>query len=268
MKKVFLLLLIVCSSWAAFAQEDSIDVKIEAAYDNREFDQIITKYGEKGVDYSAESLFYIGMAYYMKSQDEKCLQFMDRCIAKNDSFPNSYYIKGETLNSMSKFAEAIPLFEKAISLDDSDADYYTGMGDSYLNLEKPEKALEFYLKATQKEKIRDRPYAMLGHVYSDLGQKDKALAAFYAAKEEIANDSDYYFSVMFNIGLYEYLNKNYDKSELAYKTLHEQNPDDYELCEKLIQVYYGKKEYDKAKPYKDKLYEGYEAGKLSGDFLI
>lgn len=40
-------------------------------------------------------------------------------------------------------------------------------------------------------------------------------------------------------------------------------PNDYQSFAKLIQIYYGKKEYEKTKPLKEKLYKAYEQGKLS-----
>ncbi len=68
--------------------------------------------------------------------------------------------------------------------------------------------------------------------------------------------------MLYNIGLLELLNKNYDKAELALKELIELSPTDYHSYSKLIQIYYGKKEYEKSEPYKKKLYEAYNQGIL------
>ncbi len=40
------------------------------------------------------------------------------------------------------------------------------------------------------------------------------------------------------------------------------DPKDFHSYAKLIQIYYHKKEYEKAKPYKNKLYEAYKKGEL------
>jgi hypothetical protein len=49
---------------------------------------------------------------------------------------------------------------------------------------------------------------MIPQIYAELNQPDKALLAFYKSKESISKDSDSYINALYNIGLYEYLNKN------------------------------------------------------------
>jgi hypothetical protein len=67
---------------------------------------------------------------------------------------------------------------------------------------------------------------------------------------------------LFSIGTLEILNANYDKAETVLNELINIVPDDYRTMAKLVQVKYGKKEYDKALAYKTKLYDAYKAGKL------
>jgi tetratricopeptide (TPR) repeat protein len=163
---------------------------------------------------------------------------------------------------MGKYNEAIKGFQTAISLKADHAETYIRLGDSYNELGKKDLALEAYKKPTKQEKCPDRPYSMIAQIYYELKENDKALEAYYVAKEKISKKSNSYINTLFNIGLLESLKGNYDKAEPIFLELIQLNPKDYNSYTKLIQIYYHRKEYDKAKPYKDKLYEAHRKGEL------
>lgn len=264
MKKILLILTIGFLSLSNYAQEQ-ITTELKKAYEEEKYNLIISEHSEKVEEYSAKAIYYVGMAYYMKADDNKVLKLMDLSIKKDNTNPDAYFIKGMTLNYMGQFEKAIEYFNKAIELDSRNPNYFSGLGDSYISQEKYEKALSAYLTATEKNEPIDRPFTMIPQIYAELNQPDKALQTFYKAKQTISKESDSYINVLYNIGLYEFMNKNYDKSEIAYKELIELATNDYHSYAKLIQVYYRKKEYDKAKPLKEKLYQAYEQGKLTGN---
>lgn len=262
MKKILTTFILTICSLAIFAQ-DKIADELKALSDNNQYDKIINQYASKFKDYSAKSLYYIGLAYYMKEDDNNCLKMMNLCIEKDPKDPAPHYIKASTLNYVGNYNEAIKYFQTALNLKPDDAEFYSGLGDSYYQLEKYDQALENYKKATEQNKCPDRPYSMIGQIYSNLQQTDKALEAFYAAKSKISKNSTSYINALFNIGLLESLKSNYDKAEAAFVELIQLDPTDYHSYAKLIQIHYHRKEYDKAKPYKDKLYEAYKKGKLT-----
>jgi len=262
MKKILLTLTTCLLSLSIYAQEQ-ISTELEKAYGEEKYDLIISEHSEKVSEYPAKAIYYVGMAYYMKADDNNVLKLMDLSIKKNNTDPDAYFIKGMTLNYMGQFDQAIESFNKAIGLDSSNTNYFSGLGDSYVSQEKYEKALSAYITATEKKEPIDRPFTMIPQIYAELNQPEKALEAFYKSKATISKESDSYINALYNIGLYEFLNKEYNKSEIAYKELIELAPNDYHSYAKLIQVYYGKKEYEKASPLKEKLYQAYEQGKLT-----
>jgi len=205
------------------------------------------------------------MAYYMKADDNKTIQLMDLSISKDKTNPDAHFIKGMTLNYLGKFDKAISSFQKAIDLDTTNSDYFSGLGDSYFNQKKYDKALSSYIAATNKPGPIDRPFTMIPQIYAKLNQPEKSLNAFYKSSETISKDSDSYITVLYNIGLPELLNKNYAKAEFALKELITLSPNDYQSYSKIIQVYYGKQEYEKAEPYKQKLYQAYRQGILKAN---
>jgi tetratricopeptide (TPR) repeat protein len=248
-------------SLSIFAQ-DNVTAELKALADSNKYDKIIEQYASKANVYSAKSLYYIGMAYYMKEDDANCLKLMNLSLAKDATDPAPYYIKASTLNYMQKYPEAITNFRLAIKLKTTDAVFYSGLGDSYYNSAKLDSALLAYKMATGLTPCPDRPYSMIAQIYSDQKNIDKALEAFYIAKQKINKRSSSYINALYNIGLFEAQNGNYDKAEPAYLELLTLDPNDYHSYAKLIQIYYHQKDYAKAKPYRGKLYEAHKNGLL------
>jgi tetratricopeptide (TPR) repeat protein len=261
-KNIISSLILTIYSLTIFAQDHTTE-NLKTLSDNKQFDQIIEQHASKSNDYSAKALYYIGQAYYMKEDDNNCLKFMTLSIEKDSKDPAPLYIKASTLNYMQKYDEAVKSFQLAISLKPDDAEFYSGLGDSYYNLEKLDLALEAYKKATEQKNCLDRPYSFVAQIYSDQKNNEKALEAFYIAKSIIDNKSNSYITALFNIGLLESLKGNYDKAEPAFVELLQLDTTDYHSYAKLIQIYYHRKEYDKAKQYKDKLYDAHKNGLLT-----
>lgn len=262
MKKILLLITVVCLQNSLFAQNDKSE-EIKALYENEEYDKIITEYSQDKEQLSAKSIYYLGVAHFIKEENEKCIQMMNLSIQKDDTDPGPYYIKGLTLNYLGKFNEAINSFEQAIKIDPDYSDYFSSLGDSYISIEEYDKALSAYQESIEKENPIDRPFIMIPQIYSAQGKNAEALKAFYLAKENISKEGNSYITILYNIGLLELLQDNYNKAEPAFKELIEFYPEDYHSYSKLIQIYYAKKEYDKATPYKKSLYEAYNKGVLT-----
>lgn len=261
MKNIFQTFITCLLSLYSYAQEKII-TELKDAYEKEKYDWIISEHSKRTSEYPAKAIYYIGMAYYMKADDNNTLKSMDLAIKKDNTDPDAYFIKGMTYNYMGKFEKAIKSFNKAIALDSNNSNYFSGLGDSYVSKQDYTKALTAYIMATEKKDPIDRPFTMIPQIYAELNQPEKALQAFYKSKETISKESDSYINTLYNIGLYEYLNKEYDKSEVAFKELIELAPNDFPSYAKLIQVYYGKREYEKVKPLREKLYQAYEQGIL------
>ncbi len=262
MKNVLISFLLSLINSVGFSQ-DEITLELKTLSQNGQYEKVI-KHASKSSDYSAKALYYIGQAFYMIEDDVNCLKFMDMSIAKDATDPAPYFIKGSTLNYINKYDDAIKSFQLAINLYPEDAAFYSGIGDSYYMQEKFDLALEWYIKATEHNFCPDRPYSMVAQIYVDQEQNEKALEAFYIAKSKISTETDSYINALYNIGLLESLAGNYDKAEPSFLELLEIKPNDYHTFSKLIQIYFHRMDYDKAKVYRDKLYEAQKQGKLEG----
>ncbi|NQY28983.1 MAG: tetratricopeptide repeat protein [Flavobacteriaceae bacterium] len=264
MRKILFTILIGLLSFNAFSQNE-ITTELKAKYESEKYDQIISEHSDKVDKYPAKAIYYIGMAYYIKTDDNNCIKYMDLSIEKDNTDPDAYFIKGMTFNYLGQFEKAINSFEKAIELNPNSSDFFSGLGNSYFSLKNYKKALGNYKSATEKEKVIDRPFIMIPQAYTELNEPENALKAFYIAKDKVSKETNSYITILYNIGLSELLNKNYDKAELALKELIELDPTDYHSYSKIIQVYYGKKEYERAEPYKQKLYKAYDQGGVKGN---
>ena len=261
MKKIIITATLTIFSLLIFAQ-DKITDELKSLTDNRDYDKIIEQYASKSKDLSAKSLYYIGLAYYMKEDDGNCLKLINLSIDKDSKDPKPYYIKASTLNYMKKYEEAVVSFRLAVSLKADNPESYTGLGDSYYNLKKFDLALESYKKATEQKGAPDRPFSMIAQIYSELKDNDKALEAYNIAKSKIQKGSDSYLNVLFNIGLLESLKGNYDKAEPVFIELIQLDSADFHSYAKLIQIYYHEKDYEKARPYREKLYVAHKKDQL------
>jgi tetratricopeptide (TPR) repeat protein len=244
-----------------FAQ-DSLENKLKALLDNNQFDAIVEKYAAGSGKYSAKALYYIGFACFIKEDNDNCIRLMSLSIGKDPNYSRAYFIRAATYNYMQKYNEAIKDFQAAIGLNPENGEYYSGLGDSYYNLGKADLALAEYVKAAAQQDAPERALLMIPQIYAGQKEDGKALEAYYTARSKVPHESNSYADILYNIGLFEFLKGNYDKAETALLELVQLAPGDFHTYAKLVQVYYGRKEYEKAKPYKDKLYEAHKKGVL------
>ncbi|NIG55683.1 tetratricopeptide repeat protein [Chitinophaga sp. Cy-1792] len=262
-KKFLSTILIMALSLAAFAQ-DTVQVSLHFLIDNKKYDRILQEYAPASRDYSAQSLYYIGLAYFRTDDDSSCIVFLDRAIQKDSTIAEAWYVKGTTLNYDGKYEEALTCFQTAIRLSPNDVNSYTGTGNSYYALNQPDLALAAYQKAATMEDCPDVVYILIGQAYASKKENDKALAAYKVALEKFPRQSASYLDALYNIGLIESLKGNDDEAERNFLEILDINPDDYSTYPRLIQIYYHQKNYAKAKPYRDKLYLAKENNLLQG----
>lgn len=245
----------------AFSQDTIVD-KLKKLFEEKKYDDLIHLHLNKNQDCSAKALYYIAMAYYIKGDDSNCLKLVNQSIKKDSKDPNAHHIKGMTLYYLNNFDDAILSFKKAIEIYPKSGDFYTGLGDSYFRKKEFQKAINSYLLAIKQDNVTDSPYYMISKSYVYLNKREKALKAFYEAKKKIKKGTEHYKSILYNIGLYEYKKGNFDKAEYSFIELINIQPDFHHAYSKLIQVYYAKKEYLKAIPYKEKLYQAHFNNKI------
>ena len=104
MKKILTVFILSICSLVIFAQDETTK-ELETLSDNKQYDKIIAQHVPKSKDYSAKSLYYIGLAYYMKEDDKNCIKFMDLALDKDAKYSAAYFIKASTLYYQEKYQE-------------------------------------------------------------------------------------------------------------------------------------------------------------------
>ncbi len=262
-QKIILLFIGSIVSFTASSQED-ITHTLRDLYFSKQYNYIIKNYTDHADLYPAKAIYYIGMAYYVKVDHINALKYMQLSLDKDSNLSETHYIKGLSHNYLEEFDKAIICLKKAIHINSHKGDYYSALGDSYLNIGNLNLAMNYYKNATERKLSTDRPYIMIPQIYAEIKEDQKALKAFYTAKEKISPDSIRYTTIVYNIGIFELLNNNYNKAETAFKEVIDLDPYDYAAYAKIIQTLYAKKEYSKVIPYRKKLYEAYYKQQLSG----
>ena len=262
MKTTLLFGLLLLLNFTTLAQDDRVTAEMKQLFDQQQYDEIINKYASQADAYPAKAVYYMGMAYYMKEDDQNCLNFMDLSISKDSENAYPHFIKGKTLQYLNQHHKAIESINQAIRLNPKDGEFYSALGDSFNELNDLDQALQAYKLATSQNDAPDRAYVMIPQMYSAKGDDKNALSAFKAAKTKISKEIDSYITVLYNIGLLEYLNQNYPVAEQAYAELLTLAPNDYHTCANLMQVHYARKDYTKAAPLREKLYIAHSKGLL------
>lgn len=242
--------------------QENIITELDSLYVQEAYDYIIENYSEKVDELPVEATYYIGRAYFMKEDDANCLKFMNIAISKEPKYPGSHYMKGVTFQFLEQPDSALISIQRAISLTDTVANYYTTLGDVYITLNQTDEALLAYQEATKRKNPQARAYTMIAEIQNANNQTKEALNTYYLAKEKTPPEDPSYHSVLFNIGLLEYLNENYQKAQEVFLDLTNSLPQDYHARAKLIQTYYALEDYEKANPHRDILYEAYHKGNL------
>jgi tetratricopeptide (TPR) repeat protein len=239
------------------------EAQLEEMYYQEQYDNIISKYSGKKEELSAVSLYFVGRAYYMIDQEDACIEYMDLAISKDPENPLPHYIKGYALIYRGRYAESTVCFSKAITLEPDNFRFYSGLGDGYYYQDKNTEAIEAYQKAMLQPDCSFTPFYNTGLIYIEQNEADKAQQVLLAAKEKTAGDKDDYADVLYNLGYTWIMKNDYAQAEAIYNELYAAKPEEYATCARFMQIYYHRKEYSKAQPWRDKLYEAYQNGSLA-----
>ncbi len=251
----------VCGCYSVEAQ-DSIVAKLDRQLAAMKYDSLTAINSSTATLYPAEAAYDIGMAWYQKNDDDNCISFMSIAIRKDPQLAKAYYCRAMSLSSIEKYLQGIEDFKAAIEIDPTNSEYYSSLGGVYYKVQDYDDAMKNLKIAISQKQPFEGAYSLIVEVYSAQNQMDKALDALYVMKNKVAPTSDYHKVALYNIGLLEFLNSNYDKAEMAAKEYIKSTRNDYNAYPLLLQVYYEKKEYDSAKPLKDTLYHAYTKGRL------
>ncbi len=86
MKNILATLILTICTLTIFAQDNTV-TELKALVDRKQYDKVIEQYASKSNELSAKSLYYVGLSYYMKEDDNNCIKFMKLSIDKDEKDP-------------------------------------------------------------------------------------------------------------------------------------------------------------------------------------
>ena len=238
---------------------------LKELYRQGKYDEVIKYEPTNGEDLTAKDFYYKGMAYYMKSEDDEAMKYLNRAIEKGPVDCDMFFYKGKLLSFSNKFEESLPYFDKAIALLPREPDFYAGKGESYYALNNRDSAIVYFEKASRLPHCKTRVFLLMGEIYKDLKENENALHAYETALAQLTPNDESYQNCSFNLGLLQELTGKEAAAKETFEKHTAVYPEDFHAVAKLIQVYYSLLEFDKAIPFKEKLYAAHKAGKLPAE---
>lgn len=248
----------------SYTQVDLVDT-LKQLYNADQFEKIIAYKPKKNEILSAKALFYKGMAYYMMSEDSDANKYLDLAIKKGPVDFDMFFYKGELLYYADKYKESLPYFDKAIQLLPTEPAFYAGKGEAYYAMENLDSAIVYFEKAAEFPTCKPRVFLLMGEIYQELNQNEKAYEVYTKALGMISEENESYQNCSFNVGLMQQLTQRYAEAKATFEKHITAFPNDYYAMSKLVQSHYALSEFEKALPYKEKLYAAHKAKKLPSE---
>ena len=193
-------------------------------------------------DIVAQYYFAMGDFYYAKGQEEKCLEYYEKCAkAGYDSewVPNNL---GVAYSEKGFKEKALEYTQKSISINPSSARDYTNLGVMYYQQGKYAEATDAYNKALELNRNYAEAYNGLGTVYGVTGRNDEAIKLYEAA---ISLKSDYAEAIA-NMGIVYHGKGQVDKAIELYNKAIGINPSYVDAYNNMGVAYESKGNLDKA----------------------
>jgi len=116
MKNIVLLIAAFMLAITSFSQINKHEYKLQQLYQQKNYDGIIKYRGKKTKDFSSQALYYKGMGYFNKKDNENALKYFDLAIKKKPVFVDMYFNKCLTLLYMEEYDLSIECVDIATGI--------------------------------------------------------------------------------------------------------------------------------------------------------
>lgn len=229
-------------------------------YGMEKFDEIIKNKNKKGEVFTAKSLYYIGMAYFMKGNDDMALKYLGEALSKGPVDYDMFYYKGMTLFYKGRYMESLPFFDSAIVRLPKEPDFYTGKGEVFYTIGKFDSAVYYFERGLSFPNCKTRFILLLAESYQKTDRNKEAIETYKKGVSLLAPSDENYSISLYNYGLLQLLTGD-SGAYITFEKFYKVNPSDYQAMAKLIQSYYLIGHYECAKPIRSILYEAHRKKK-------
>lgn len=202
------------------------------------------------------------LTLYNRKQYRDSLMIIQEALDQGAESSEIFYLKGLCELTLGRNKEAVVSLEAAYKRSEQSVDILNLLARAYYRNNQKEESLKSYLKVSEKVALPEA-LVMVPRIYREAGKHEDALKYSYSARDKLPRGTDSRQLILYNIGLQEYLYRNYGKAEKALLELLKENPEDYRACEKLIQIYYASGREHMSQPWKEKLYDAWKRGDMT-----
>jgi len=196
------------SAWKAFADGMSAGLRGDTECALRLFNEAITLDPQFAYPWNGKG----NVLEDLKRYDEALAAF-EKAIALDPELAHPWNGKGNVLRDQKRYDEALAAFEKAIALDPELAYPWNGKGNVLSDQKRYDAALAAYEKAISLDAQVAHPWNGKGNVLSDQNRYDEALAAYEKAIELDSQQSGYFY----NLGLLRWRQEKPRESVEAFR---------------------------------------------------
>lgn len=259
-----LLYLIICLLFggSSFSQLDKNTEKIQAWFENKEYDKVIKFKKKKPESLCAQAVFYKGLAYYYQDDDHEALKLFTIASEKNPESENIFFFKGMSEMYLKKYNASIESMGMVIKLNPDYSDAYEIKGECHYQSDDFEKAIETLKKAISFESAKPRAHFILGLCYMEMEEYSKAVIPLKNSLAGMKPGTSNHNLASYNVGLAYQLDGNHKASKREFIEFLKHYPKDYQAMSKIVQACNALEEEKEAELYKEKLYEAHKNGKL------
>jgi len=251
MYKTTTFFLLLFSFSCLFSQNELAE--IQELFEAQSYDKAI-ELGEQSEKPDAEVLFYLGLCYAEKKEEQKAIAFFNQAIEKNPSEPTYYFHKSLSLLMLEKYSESMLAINRGINIRNDDPRFFGVKGELFYRQKKYDSAFQCYSYGIRLQGCPRRPFQLLMEIADYQNNIFKAQNALQTAIEDIDSLYPSFDYGLFYLAECEYKLKNYEKAEALLARLLQRNAQNFEAIEKMIQLCYAQKNYHKAEHWRKKLY--------------
>lgn len=226
---------------------------MQALFEAQSYDKAI-ELGEQTEKPDAEVLFYLGLCYAEKKEEQKAISFYNKAIEKNSSEPTYYFHKSLSLLMLEKYSESMSAINKGISIRNDDPRFFGVKGELFYRQKQYDSAFRCYSYGIHLQGCPRRPFQLLMEIADYQDNITEAQHVLTSALEDIDSLYPAFDYSLFYLAECAYKLKNFDEMEALLTRLLSRNPQNFEAMEKMIQLFYAQKEYQKAEYWRKKLY--------------
>ncbi len=226
--------------------------------------------GAKTNKLSTDVLYYIGYAYYLRTDYKSSLKYMLKAAEKGPTNSHIHYYLAIDNFYLDDRGAALNNINLAIELEPQSSFLHKEKGLILATYNMLNEAIVSYKTATAISAPNEDAFIMLADIYYyDLQQNDSALAVYYKALDWLQPGTDKQLYTLHKIIEIEQQKGNHVAAAdvcLAYQK-NATNSSVHLVTARLIQSYFALKDYKKARPQIKSLHHTFEEGKLPTELL-